>query len=191
MFRQMHIDDMTQTEYEATYALMTAEKKARVDRFRFERDKRLTVCGELLARRMLAAYCGVMPEDIVLLTGAHGKPYAAGLEVQFNISHSGEMVLCAVSDTPIGADIEQMRTADEKLIRFVCTDEEKAYVLDAADDADKQRRFFRIWTAKEAYFKCLGTGITDFKSLCVLDEAFQAKLQSFYQDDYAISIYQK
>ena len=189
MFRLYHINDCTPSEYAHYYALMSDEKKARVDRYRFEADKQRTVIGEMLARRMIAAACGIPEEAIRFDIADGGKPYTASAPVHFSISHSGNYVLCAVSDEPIGADIEKLRPVEDRLIAFVCTEEEAAHVAEAADEAQRERRFFRIWTAKEACFKYRGTGIGDFKSIDTMDASTAQHLQTDFHGEYAVSIY--
>ena len=182
------IDEMTVEEYEKYYFLLSEQKKKRVDAYKFKRDKRLSVCGEMLAKKMIAKHCSEVPENAEILTDSNGKPYVRIPGIEFNISHSGDMVACALSDMPIGVDIEKMREIDDKLIEFVCTDDEKKYVFE--NDETKQKRFFEIWTAKEAFFKCDGSGISDLKSINVLDDEFKSHLQTKFTDDYAISVYQ-
>ncbi len=189
MFQLLNINDVSQSEYDYFYSIMSSEKRTRVERFRFEKDKKLTVCGELLARKMISDYCSEPPESIVFCVGENGKPYVCNLKVEFSISHSGDYVLCAVSDKKIGADIEWMRDIEDRLISFVCTERERLYVLE--NTSEKQKRFFEIWTAKEAYFKCIGTGIYDLKSVCVLDDSIKNNLKTFYNENYAISIFQE
>ena len=98
------IRDLTQEEYEQWYSLMSFEKKQRVDRFRFMDDKKRTVVGEMLARKAIAEWCHVSEEDIKFGLSEYGKPFAIGLDVEFNISHSGDLVVCAVDNKPVGID---------------------------------------------------------------------------------------
>ncbi len=189
MFEILCIDDVSESEYEKYYSLLAEEKKKRIDSLRFEKDKRLSVCAEMLAKKMIAKRCSVKPENIVILTDSNGKPYVKNADIYFNISHSGDMVACALCDSPVGIDIEKMREVDDKLIKFVSTNEELEYIY--AEPAVKQQRFFEIWTAKEAYFKCVGSGITDLKSINVLDDEIKKHLKTSIKDDYAISVYQQ
>jgi 4'-phosphopantetheinyl transferase len=186
MYRLLNVNDVSKTEYDYYHSLMSEGRKKRVELLHFEKDKKLSVCGEMLARKMLAEYCCIPPESIKFSTDENGKPFAENLNVCFNISHSGDYVLCAVSDKNIGADIELMRDIDDKLISYVCCEEELNYVYETG--ADKEKRFFEIWTAKEAYFKCIGTGITELKSVSVFDNTVKDRIQTFYHGDYAISI---
>ena len=189
MLETFCVNDLAPGEYEKFYSLLSSQKKKRVDAYRFERDKILSVCANMLAKKMIAKHCSKAPENIEILTSSNGKPYVKNSDIEFNISHSGEMVACALSDTPIGVDIEKVREIDDKLIDFVCTADEKKYVCEK--DETKQPRFFEIWTAKEAFFKCDGSGISDLKSINVLDTDIKRNLISEFKEDYAISVYQK
>ena len=165
------IRDLTDTEYNKWYSLMSEDKQQRVDRFRFSDDKKRTIVGEMLARKSIAEWCGVVPESITFGIKEHGKPYAKDLTVEFNISHSGDIVVCAVDYKPIGIDIEQIRPIDLTVAKRICTDEELLYLFDhTPTDQDFTyttapeilTRFFELWTAKEAYGKCVGNGIVEF-----------------------------
>ncbi len=76
---QYDIRDLSELEYRKWYSLMSDSKKKRVDRFRFEDDKKRTVVGEMLARKALAEWCKVAVEDIIFDTTEYGKPFAKGL----------------------------------------------------------------------------------------------------------------
>lgn len=190
-YQIVNINQISKQEYRRFFSMMSAEKQKRVNQFRFEKDKKRSVAGEILARRMIAACCPVREEEIIFTENAGGKPFAKDLPIEYNISHSGELVVCAVSDSPIGVDIEKMRNIPDTVIRRVCTQREQAYVSEQALDAvQAQKRFFEIWTFKEAYFKCMGTGITDFHSICFFDCPDTLTHESRFLDDYALCIVQ-
>lgn len=166
------IRELAEEEYQKWYNLMSAEKKARVDRFRQPDDKKRTVAGEMLARKAIAQWCRVEADSIKFDTAEHGKPFAVGLNVEFNISHSGDIVVCAVSDQPVGIDIELIRPVDLRTAKHFCTPEDLKYLFGHTPSEDEfikteeeaiLHRFFQIWTAKEAYCKCMGTGIQNIK----------------------------
>lgn len=164
------IRDLTDAEYNKWYSLMSEDKQHRVERFRFLDDKKRTVAGEMLARQAIAKWCTVTPESIFFGIKEHGKPYAKDLAVEFNISHSGDMVVCAVDDKPIGIDIEQIRPIDLIVAKRICTDKELLYIFGHTPtendftyttDIEILTRFFELWTAKEAYGKYVGNGIVE------------------------------
>lgn len=165
------IRNLTDEEYAYWYSLMNVDKRHRVDRFRVIDDKKRTVSGEMLARKAIAEWSGVEPESITFAIGEYGKPYAVDLNVEFNISHSGDMVVCAVDDKPVGIDIEQIRPIDLSVAKRVCTEEELLYIFGHkptvadfiyTEDEDILTRFFEVWTKQEATEKFVGTGIINF-----------------------------
>lgn len=184
---QINIQELSDTQYQRWYALMDRERRKRADHLCFSDDKKRTVAGEMLARKAISEWCNVPVESIYFKRTEYGKPFAAGLSVEFNISHSGNIVVCAISDYPVGIDVEVIRPIDLNMAKRICTDKDLTYLfahspLDKAlteyEEHDMLIRFFRIWTAKEAYFKCLGTGISDLKSI---DYDSISRVQSFSQ----------
>lgn len=187
------IRDLTDKEYTYWYSLMNADKKKRVDRFRFLDDRKRTVAGEMLARQAIAEWCSVQPDSIEFAIGEHGKPFAVGLDVEFNISHSGDMVVCAVDSHPVGIDIEKIRPIDLSITKHICTHEQLLYIFrhnptdkdfTYTEDADILTRFFELWTAKEAYGKCVGTGIVGANY-----NISPNRLLRISDDQYSIAVY--
>ena len=169
--------DFTQAEYDAVYGDLSASRKAHMDTFRHAGARQQSLAGELALRRLLAQ-AGIV--DIVdRLPG--GQPVLRGGSAYVSISHCEDLVACVVSRTPVGIDIERIRPLKPGLIDRVCTPEEKAYIQDAPE------RFFEVWTAKESYFKMLGTGITDLRAVNTLC----LPRQIFRDGDYIIQIVYK
>ena len=178
---KFNIQDLTAADYEKWYALMSKDKQVRVDRLRFEDDRKRTVSGEMLVRRAIAEWCGISAESIVFEKTETGKPFAKGLPAEFNISHSGDIIVCAVDDKPVGIDIEKIRPIDLTVAKRICTDEELLYLFghtptgqDYTYTTDTQilNRFFELWTAKEAYGKCIGVGISELRQQVSVSEQY-------------------
>jgi 4'-phosphopantetheinyl transferase len=137
---------------------------------------------------------------INVTVGANGKLQCSG--VQFNLSHSGSLVLCAVGEGAIGCDIELVKdNAPFKVAERYFSEKEREYVLDTANASEKCRRFYRLWTMKESYLKMSGEGIClspahieiDLNTLSVLRDntPMPCKLQNFSYGNYEISICEK
>ncbi len=195
MWEKFDIRELSEDEYQKWYSLMSIDKKKRVDRLRFADDKKRTVAGEMLAKIMIAKWCNISPESIIFDIGEHGKPFATQLDIHFNISHSGDMVVCAVNDKPVGIDVEQIRPIDLKVAKRVFNKEElqylfgfsptnKDYVL--TENIDILTRFFEIWTAKEATVKCSGLGIADIRNIVSYKQ-----IKKLTIDNYIISVAQQ
>ena len=194
-----NIGDFDEQQYVKMYHAADAERRARADRFRYEDDRRRCLCADMLARRMLAEASGKAPDKIAFTIGHKGKP-SADVPFYFNLSHSGDYVLCAVSDKPIGVDIEQVKPFRAGLVGRYLTEAEAAYVWKdvTSDDGivtapEICTRFYRTWTAKEAYVKMTGTGIsTDLKAVAFDPEACTVCGNALFAPDapegYVISI---
>lgn len=114
----------------------------------------------------------------------NGKPYAEGAAF-FNISHSGSFAVAAVSDCEVGVDIERIREVNLKIAEKFSSDE-REYILSAENP---QKAFFEIWTAKEAYLKKCGTGITvPLNSFSVIG---MTDIYRFFYEDCLISVCSK
>lgn len=109
--------------------------------------------GHVLSREMLALSRDKNPQkrDIppcpgTVFIGNNGKPMAS--DCYFNISHSHGLVACAVSDVPVGIDVEKIRPVPPRLMDILSPQERESVRCDAD--------FFRLWTLKEALIKCRG-----------------------------------
>lgn len=108
--------------------------------------------------------------------GIYGKPYFPEYqEICFNYSHADAGILCGIAETPLGVDIERLIHPTERLIRAVCHENEKKMLLAIEDPAVQIRYFSKIWTAKESYLKCIGTGIRQKLSNLDLSEVLDGK----------------
>lgn len=194
-WKYTYISKITNEEYDYYFSLMNKEKQQKVLAYKNKKDQMLTVAGEMLARRMISKYCNVVPEDIYFETGCYGKPNAKHLNVKFNISHSEEVVVCAISDKPVGIDVEMIRPIGTNILRKLCTDIDLKYILGSdrvsiniPNNFDDQQlhRFYEVWTAKEAYFKCIGTGIKNLKSISMDELVGDRKMYQI--ENYIITI---
>lgn len=156
----INITDIQSAQFDEWFEQMSEKRRHEVSRTASEKKRKLRIAADALCRRVIAEYCSVSPDAIVFEYGEKGKPYAKGLPVHFSISHSGNYAVCAVADSEIGADIEKIRAITPRAADRFATEAEKEYI------SASQNGFFEIWTLKEAYFKCIGTGLgSDIKSV--------------------------
>lgn len=184
------IRQMTDAEYEKWFSLLSTEKQKRVNAFRFCEDRKRTVAGEMLVRKAVAEKFDTAPEDIIIFTSENGKPYIKNLPVFFNISHSDDYVVCAVSDEEIGIDIEKIRYIKPSVAKKFFNADEIKYVFggkepDSFKDnmpEDVMFRFFEVWTYKEACVKFTGKGLSD------LGSEIDVNSSKFTFSDYIVTI---
>jgi 4'-phosphopantetheinyl transferase len=144
---------------------LTDEELERMDALRFAADRRRYAAAHAALRHLLAAYTGVDPADLIIKRTLLGKPFIAvpstGREVQFNMSHSGEWCLIAVSRRePLGIDLERVRAfqdMDGIVDRFFPANERCEYFKLA--QSERTSAFFAVWTRMEACLKAAGTGL--------------------------------
>lgn len=100
------------------------------------------------------------------------------------------MIVIAVLDKPIGIDVEKLRKPDMHTANRFFTKREVAYISECNDEQEQNKRFFEIWTRKEAYYKCLGTGIRmpmDSFDVTLPSSNYKTTIMG----DYVVSTYQE
>ena len=118
----------------------------------------LTSCRYPISNSPLGRPIAVLPRPIntpSFLYNEHGAPYLED-GPYFSISHCKQGIAVVVSDSPVGIDIEGLRSVDEGLVRKTMNTQEQAQIAAAANP---EQEFIRLWTRKEAYVKMQGTGI--------------------------------
>jgi 4'-phosphopantetheinyl transferase len=145
---------------------LSADELQRAARFHFPRDRRRFTVARGVLRDILGRYLGVPPSEPGFRYSAYGKPaLGAGFDavgVRFNISHSHEMALFAVTcGREIGVDIEYLsrEIRGEEIAQHFFSAHECAS-LRALPAAAKHEAFFNCWTRKEAYIKAHGEGLS-------------------------------
>lgn len=111
-----------------------------------------------------------------------GKPYFKNIpDLFFSVSHTDGLTVIALGDCEVGIDAEKLRKADLRITRRFLKEE-----IDYITEKDSDRRFFEIWTKKEAYLKHKGTGLSGgFDSVNVL----KLPIKTVVFEDYIISVY--
>jgi 4'-phosphopantetheinyl transferase len=143
---------------------LAADERDKMERFRFEKDRRRYLVGRGLLRSLLGRYLDVAPQELRFETTAAGKPHLATGQgqLQFNLAHSGEYVLIAIADgRAVGIDVEEVRDdfdAGEIAAHFFSPDERRE--LEALSGRARTEAFFECWTLKEAYVKARGEGLS-------------------------------
>lgn len=177
------VSTLSEEEFIALYQNNDRQRQMKADRLQKEPDKKLSLAAGMLARVGISRHLDIPPQEISFRRSKNGKPYAVGLDIHFSISHSGTLAVCAISDKPVGIDVEQLKKVHLKVARRCFTEQEQAYVFEKK--GSPQEKFFEIWTKKEAYVKMMGMGVSDFLSFDVMKNE---NIRTIHYEDYIISI---
>lgn len=147
-------------------ALLSADEKARANRFRFDVHRRRFIVARGILRTLLGRYLNTPATSIQFHKTDHGKPYIRhllhGSELCFNVSHSHEMALYAFTrDRRVGIDIEYRRNIIDldSIARHFFAPVEVDTLLSLSPQI-RPVAFLNCWTRKEAYIKGLGEGLS-------------------------------
>lgn len=196
---EVHVWQVDQVAWEketgSLFELLDSEERERAARFKFAAPRDQFVISRALLRRCLGRYLRIEPREVRFRVTANGKPEVAGTadshldhDFHFNLSHTqGTTVFALARDRQVGIDVERIRedtNALELAERFFSPQEVRW--LRSQPVSEHIPSFFRCWTAKEAYIKAHGQGLSmSLSSFSVLPTVAAAgsKLQLSVDDD--------
>jgi 4'-phosphopantetheinyl transferase len=139
-----------------SYEFLSPDDRQRLALIRHERRRRQFVAGRALLGMALADLFGSAARRW-RLEARTGPLHLEGDQApQISLTHSHDIVACAVAPVPVGLDVEYCRDRDiAALVEYVCSEtERRAYGMLPAED--RKAWFYRLWTTKEATYKALG-----------------------------------
>jgi 4'-phosphopantetheinyl transferase len=186
---EVHLWSVPLQQVEPAVVELAADEQARADRLRCPQARSAFIQTRMALRLVLGHYLGVPPLAIALSSGAQGKPQlSAGLgKLQFNVSHSGQLALIALAQAAVGVDLEwqQADLGWRELLPLCCHPAEQDDFQDVAD-AEGRARLLRLWTAKEAYLKGRGEGLSlPLTAVCLQarGESWQPRIEAPWDYD--------
>ncbi|MFO7803379.1 MAG: 4'-phosphopantetheinyl transferase superfamily protein [Desulfovermiculus sp.] len=152
-------------------SLLSPDEKARSKRYALWEKGRDFALARGIARHVLSGYVATPARDLVFTLSSHGKPQLATHNVQapfFNLSHSRSYVCLAISpNRRVGVDIE-VKDKDvqrlDKIASFAFSAPE-VHALSTYPETSRRNAFYTLWTAKEAYVKGTGEGLTRLRNI--------------------------
>lgn len=181
-------------DYDALLSLLSKSRCERLSSMKNRPAKLPSIMASLLLSYGLKTIYDLDEKTLSYKYLENGKPVFSGLDsLHFNLSHSGKAVLLALSDSPVGCDIQEPRKSLETVAKRYFSSAELSYLSDHKDD------LLSFWTAKEAYIKLTGKGmkqsldsfLVDFlkfpKEISANNKRL-AFLHTFSMDSYAISV---
>ncbi len=208
----LKIDDNNEDILLSKMSLLSCEEKDKADRFKYPRDKALSLGGRLLlfcfGNRFreenyvnlnfvndLEEFKKENMADFEIRYDELGKGYVNQINyvnhngnvdpeapkeakdnIYYNISHSGDYVVCAFSDAPVGVDIQKIKPLKENFAKRYFNEKDNIYI-ESVGESEKTDRMIKVWTSKESYSKLTGKGISggfngfyeDFEKMRTID----------------------
>lgn len=142
---------------------VSEDRRKKILRLKNEKVKLRSLAAGTLLQYALCEKTGLSYEAAKPFSvgcGENGKPYLTEYpEVHFNLSHSGDYVCCAVSDEPVGVDLQRKAAGQEGLAERFFTPAERR-MLSGCGELERRELFFRMWSIKESYLKLTGEGLS-------------------------------
>ncbi|MBJ8030650.1 4'-phosphopantetheinyl transferase superfamily protein [Bacillus cereus group sp. N21] len=149
-----------ENRYNTLLNLVSAEKKKKIDGYVIKEDAYRSLLGDILIRSVICKQYKIFNQDIKYDYNKYGKPFWEGSNhFFFNISHSGDWIVCIVDKFPVGIDIEQICPINLEVISHFFSDEE-VEDLNTRSSVGKIDYFYDLWTLKESYIKAIGKGLS-------------------------------
>jgi len=158
-------DEVRGEALEACRALLGPEERERHRRLALPEVQHDYLVAHALLRLALSRHAAVEPPAWVFATDRHGRPELAGPAghppLRFNLSHTRGLAACVCAlDREVGVDVERVEAGAITAALLEATlSAAEATALGALPPQARPRRFFELWTLKEAYLKARGLGI--------------------------------
>lgn len=139
---------------EQCMALLTPYRRSIAQSYEHPAARRRCIASGLLLQSVLC-----VKTDADLEENEYGKPFLTAGGPHFNLTSSGGLSALAVSQSPVGADIEQVRAECPPILRrFFLPDE-----LSWLDRSPSPERFYLLWTRLESVLKADGSGFSRWR----------------------------
>jgi 4'-phosphopantetheinyl transferase len=113
-----------------------------------------------LLRRALALRLGAAPGDIAVAADAQGAPRVTSARepIFVSLASRGEVVAIAISDRPVGVDVELIEANPPEPAWKILHPRERDWLAQQSTEK-RQESFLALWCVKEAYLKAIGSGL--------------------------------
>jgi 4'-phosphopantetheinyl transferase len=160
IFALRNLESLDDSTFRTLLTNVSKEKQEKIKKFARPDDAKRVLLADILARSVLADELKVSSKAIEFSVNKYGKPFLTkNNNLHFNLSHSGDWVVCAVDKEPIGIDIERIKPIELGIAEHFFSDEEYKLLMSKSPE-DRQCFFFDLWTLKESYIKAVGRGLS-------------------------------
>lgn len=145
-----------------------------------EADRMLV--GDILVRFALKDKFSIPMSSLNIQLGEFGKPYLPEYpHIHFNISHSGNYVVCAVAEKEVGIDIQTILKYKKRIAERVLSSDK---VIETEQSSNPDLLFTRYWAEREAFLKMVGCGFSGD----VNEDDLEFKRKTIITEQYVISL---
>ncbi len=143
--------------------MLAPSEREQAGKFAFPHLRERYIAAHATMRRLLGGYLHADPASLVFEISSRGKPFLAGHPLHFNLSHTEDQGLLAVTRVgEVGVDIERLnRKLDRPGIAQRFFSKAEAAALASLPEAQQAEGFCNLWTRKEAWLKATGVGISE------------------------------
>ena len=141
---------------------LSADEAQRAARFHFPKDRDHFIAAHGILRQILGRYLHCKPGELIFSVNQYGKPSLVDSKLEFNLSHSGDFALLAVTQNrKVGVDVERIRQGiSSHVIAQQYFSKAEVAELQSLPITQREAAFFTCWTRKEAYIKAQGIGLS-------------------------------
>jgi 4'-phosphopantetheinyl transferase len=143
-------------------ATLSSDESQRAERLHFPTDKDRFIAAHGCLREILARYLHCESDQLVFSKNHYGKPALRNHKAEFNLSHSGDLALIAVTqERKVGVDVERIRQGiSSQVIARQYFSKSEVAELGTLTSEQREVAFFTCWTRKEAFIKARGMGLS-------------------------------
>ncbi|NQY06729.1 MAG: 4'-phosphopantetheinyl transferase superfamily protein [Flavobacteriaceae bacterium] len=180
-------------KWDSLMNILSVDLQNEVEKYIRWEDQYNTLIGKLL---VFSAYKIIKNQELKFeyyKRDENNKPFIQDSALNFNISHSGKTILCAISkhNIQLGIDVEEIKSIDIKGFNTIFHQNEFNRII----QANSIDSFYKYWTRKEAYTKAIGVGITipldkidTTKNMISVSENNKYYLKSYKMNKYYCSL---
>lgn len=186
---QVKLSDFT-AEATQLQTLLSPDELERALRYRFAKHQERFIIARAMLRQILSLYIRESPERIQFEYGLQGKPALTESRVQFNVSHSDDMAVYALSLAEVGIDIEKVEEKDHDALAKRFFSEAEQTALAALTKTERMAAFYQVWAGKEAVVKAMGNGLyaslRDFTVQLKAQQVLKSEREDIYLEQLSI-----
>lgn len=147
--------------------LLQPQEMEKAMRYQQETDRRQRILSKAVLRILLNRFTGIDPKEFWFRSDENKKPIVENAifkDIHFNVSHSGDWILIAISDTKLGIDMEQTDASFtyQNILPLSFSPQEISFI---ENSIPSYQSFYQLWTRKESFLKATGKGLVDDLSL--------------------------